>query len=185
MEKNEQRRLLELLRSICRSCGEKEAARTANDLWLDPVSLDHVLDGLTAVERTSGLPGTVRRSVALCKLALTGKADDEALIVFAHHLAATGYPGTEVGHNDERLLLELLRSACSCSGQQEATRKVKDLWLDPKSLQHIIDGLTAVERMPGLPADLHRAVALCKTALTGKTNDEAFVRVVDEICGTG
>lgn len=185
MDKNEQRRLLELLRSVCGSCGEKAAARTVNALWLDPVSLEHVLHGLTAVERTAGLPTNVRRAVALCKLALTGKTDDEALVVFAHDLAATGYPGTEVGHTDERLLLELLRSACSCSGQKEAARKVKDLWLDPKSLQHIIDGLTAVERMPGLPADLHRAVATCKTALTGKTDDEAFVRIVHEICGTG
>lgn len=87
--------------------------------------------------------------------------------------------------NEQRHLLGLLESACSCSGEKEAARKVHALWLDPVSLQHVIDALTAVERMPGLPADLHRAVALCKTALTGKTDDQAFVRVVDEICGTG
>lgn len=84
-----------------------------------------------------------------------------------------------------RHLLTLLESACQSFDQKEAARRVHELWMDPASLPQVLDVLTAVERMPGLPADLHRAVALCKTALTGKTDDDAFTRFIHEICGTG
>ena len=78
-------------------------------------------------------------------------------------------------------LIELLWSGLNAHGLRELARTVSSTKDQP--LLDMLDVLSRVEREPGLPADAHRLVAMCKQALTGKITEDGFARAVQRAHG--